>query len=358
MSTSTEGWDYFISYASGDERVAEELFDELTNLKKRPFCATRSLELGANWSVEIPDAQKKSKATVVLISARSADAHYQATEVSAAIDLMQTAQHVVVPVRLPGSTDAHVPFGLHVMQMIVEGGAEMAAVAARLVKGNGKPRQHQPSEADALAELRRQMLIAVSHSELNRVLFGVEAFLATHPLSIEARSLKAQIERALSARRARSLALLTLPPFLLAIGAGAYVHFREEPAEVAAVLESFACTTPEQEPTPGCDALFKVTKTEDLIARTDKYHPGGPEPAHECGFWPKPEVTPDEFKAAVTTTLKNAPYFNEGGTTEWKVQGKCAAVLQLSWKEGDEDREYSEIRIYKNQGGKSETPRQ
>ena len=127
-------YDFFLAHAGPDSREAERLYDLLV-AEARVFLDSRSIVLGDDWDRTIAQAQKNSRLTVVLVSARTEDAFYQREEIAAAIDLARRdeAAHRVVPVYLePGL--ANVPYGLrlkHGLTMLDQYPIE--SVAARLL---------------------------------------------------------------------------------------------------------------------------------------------------------------------------------------------------------------------------------
>jgi hypothetical protein len=81
----TSEHDFFISHASGDGVLAENLYDLL-----RPhacvFLDTRSLLPGVNWHRTIAEAIDTARVVVFLISAKSQDAYFQQEEVLRAVE--------------------------------------------------------------------------------------------------------------------------------------------------------------------------------------------------------------------------------------------------------------------------------
>jgi hypothetical protein len=108
-----DDYDFFIAHAGGDTAEAEHLFDALKD-QARVFLDSRCLRLGDQWDVILPEAQRRSRVTVVTLSRRTDAAFYQREEVAAAIDLARHASHRVVPVFLEGppGEDSSVPYGL------------------------------------------------------------------------------------------------------------------------------------------------------------------------------------------------------------------------------------------------------
>jgi hypothetical protein len=90
-------WDFLIAHSSKDTALAEQLFEYLTDPHG---CSldVRSLEPGMDWDVELAAAQRRAKATIVLVSAHTDAAYYQRVEIRQAIDLARPpGTHLVVP---------------------------------------------------------------------------------------------------------------------------------------------------------------------------------------------------------------------------------------------------------------------
>jgi hypothetical protein len=103
MLASDKKFDFFLAHAAKDRARAEELY-ELLQPKSRVFLDVRTLSDGTEWDRQIPEAQRSSSITVVLVSAHSADAYYQREEVATAVELSRfdRSGHGVVPVYLDG----------------------------------------------------------------------------------------------------------------------------------------------------------------------------------------------------------------------------------------------------------------
>src|SRR5215210_6455254 len=99
--TDRAEYDLFIAHASEDTTIAEQLFDLLGD-DTRVFLDSRCLELGDEWDVVLPLAQRQSRMTVIMVSKRTYAAFYQREEVAAAIDLARREVHRVVPVFING----------------------------------------------------------------------------------------------------------------------------------------------------------------------------------------------------------------------------------------------------------------
>lgn len=130
-------WDVFIAHAGQDAAEAEELYD-LLHGRCRVFVDSRSVELGVPWDMALPEAQRSSRYSVILISSRSGEAYYVAEEIAQAIELARTQgeSHRVVPVYLDGSREtlADVPYGLRRLHgMILGSDVTLQTVAERLL---------------------------------------------------------------------------------------------------------------------------------------------------------------------------------------------------------------------------------
>src|SRR6266536_146738 len=106
-------WDFFIAHAGGDKEVAESLYDLLFN-HSRVFLDSKSLTLGDNWDQALPNAQKQSLITVVIISSKTDNAYYAKEEIAAAIQMARNneLQHRVIPLFFSDYKEDEVPYGL------------------------------------------------------------------------------------------------------------------------------------------------------------------------------------------------------------------------------------------------------
>jgi hypothetical protein len=158
---SEETWDIFIAHSSADLIRAEDLFNVLSS-HCRVFLASKSLKLGDDWDVKLPEAQRSSQVTVVLVSSRTDTAFYQREEIAHAIELSRRGEHLVVPVYLEGTpSDLNVPYGLRVKHGISlpDRSNNMSIVAEQLTElvtsrfGN----REDPSNAGALEQLKSEL---------------------------------------------------------------------------------------------------------------------------------------------------------------------------------------------------------
>lgn len=123
-------WDIFIAYSVADQRTAEELRSYLHS-RAQVFLATESLELGDEWDTTTAKALRESLITTVLVSAKTATAYYQRSEIAAAIALSREENrwHRVIPIFLDGS-QREAPYGLqlkHGISISPETSLRMAA---------------------------------------------------------------------------------------------------------------------------------------------------------------------------------------------------------------------------------------
>jgi hypothetical protein len=127
-------FDFFLAYASADQRAAQELNWALEDLDRDVFLDAVDIQAGARWDENLEAALAQSRLIVVLVSKHTANAHYQRDEIARAIKQMRADPNrkVVVPVLLPGATAADVPYGLSVLQSIdggKSGGMKRVAIA-------------------------------------------------------------------------------------------------------------------------------------------------------------------------------------------------------------------------------------
>lgn len=106
-------WDFFIAHAGGDTRIAETLYELLLKHSK-VFLDSKSLTLGDNWNQILPDAQRQSLITIVIVSSKTEYAYYEKEEIAAAIQMARNneLEHRVIPIFFPGYDKERVPYGL------------------------------------------------------------------------------------------------------------------------------------------------------------------------------------------------------------------------------------------------------
>ena len=111
-------FDFFLAYAKKDEKTALKIYEKLI-LKSTVFLSKKNLVAGDDWDIVIPEAQKNSKITIVLISNNSNKAFYQREEIAAAIDMAREGNHRVVPLFISDPENlANTPYGLKIKQSI------------------------------------------------------------------------------------------------------------------------------------------------------------------------------------------------------------------------------------------------
>lgn len=149
---SISKWDVFLAHSSADTSDARKLYDMLSE----NFCVfldVCSLKGGDDWDVEIPRAQRASRATVVLLSNTSQRAYYAREEVARAIALARAdgGQHVVLPVYLEGTPSQETaPYGLLLKQSLAserDGGLSGVAEKLRVILETSR-NGNQPSVSE------------------------------------------------------------------------------------------------------------------------------------------------------------------------------------------------------------------
>jgi tetratricopeptide (TPR) repeat protein len=133
MTDRTYRWDIFIAHAGADFPVAEDLYERL-ELQPRTFLDGRSLMLGDDWDRKLPQAQRASRITVVLVSRKTDKAYYQREEIANAIAMArkEDESHRVVPIYLEDLAEDEIPYGLrlkHAIWLHKIGGMDKAADA-------------------------------------------------------------------------------------------------------------------------------------------------------------------------------------------------------------------------------------
>src|SRR6185295_5258640 len=94
-------WDFFVAHAGPDRESAERIYDLLAP-HCRVFLDTRCILPGDNWDQTLSRAQRSTRITLVLVSARTGDAYYEREEIATAIALARENEnwHRVVPIFL------------------------------------------------------------------------------------------------------------------------------------------------------------------------------------------------------------------------------------------------------------------
>lgn len=129
-------WDFFIAHAGSDLSAAKELYGLMVS-RCRVFLDSQCLQLGDDWDVELPKAQRQSRVTVALISTQTESAHYERDEIANAISMARANSnlHRVVPVFLEGHVPVggDIPSGLRTKHGIALGKDGLPGVARRLL---------------------------------------------------------------------------------------------------------------------------------------------------------------------------------------------------------------------------------
>lgn len=155
-------YDIFIAHAGPDTETAEALYSLLQG-QTHVFVDSKSLRPGDRWDVVLPEAQRNSRITVVLVSAATPKAFYQEEEIAAAIDLARRAEHRVVPVFLD-SRPLHedVPYGLRRLHAaLIKDHSDLKPLAQQLVELVGGEEALRPpaSDGNVLAAYRLGLVL-------------------------------------------------------------------------------------------------------------------------------------------------------------------------------------------------------
>lgn len=127
-------WDVFLAHADGDKAIAQAIRARLvaaplvSGRRPRVFLDVEEIVPGDCWDVLIPEAQRASTLTVVLLSRHTDQAWYQREEIAAAIELARREGQRVVPVYLDGIEP---PYGLRGVHGLHERDPDRIAVALR-----------------------------------------------------------------------------------------------------------------------------------------------------------------------------------------------------------------------------------
>lgn len=115
-------WDFFIAHSHKDKDTARELYNCIKNKDFTAFLDQETLQPGSQWDIEIPKAQKQSRATIALISNTVTQAYYARDEIHAAIQLTRTHpdHHKLIPVYLNDASEDNegIIYGLRLIQGI------------------------------------------------------------------------------------------------------------------------------------------------------------------------------------------------------------------------------------------------
>ena len=113
----------YIAHAGADSSIARELYYALFT-EYHVFLASESLIPGDLWDIKLPQAQRLSLLTIILISDSTNEAFYQDEEIASAIHMSrdESDAHRVIPVYLSGREISNdVPYGLRRIHSIYLG---------------------------------------------------------------------------------------------------------------------------------------------------------------------------------------------------------------------------------------------
>jgi hypothetical protein len=178
---------YFLAHAGADTQRAEELRD-LLEPGVRTFLDARELDPGDSWDIELPKYQRRSLATVALLSDKTEPAYYLREEIATAIayERDDLRVHRLIPVWLDGlpGDPADVPYGvrgkhaLDAARLGMTGVAEALAEMALKLSSEPPPAlpEKLPEPADRFALY--DALCKLNASMFDEVVFRMEAPLA------------------------------------------------------------------------------------------------------------------------------------------------------------------------------------
>lgn len=158
-TTRQPQYDIFLTHAGDDAQIAEKLY-ELLDPHLKVFLDSKTLIPGDDWEIVLPQAQRDSLVTVVLISPSTNNAFYQREEIAAAIALARDAPstHRVIPVYLDDVLSSkepsdNVPYGLRTKHSIkMQGTTTLDAVVQQL---RDTLTQLQPDEQKTWLDVQR-----------------------------------------------------------------------------------------------------------------------------------------------------------------------------------------------------------
>lgn len=129
---SEHQWGAFIAHAKKDRATAKRLHAILTAAGHRVFIDEKDIALGDDFTASLEEAQRRSLATVVLVSKASRSSHFLREEITRALKLSRTIGHRILPVVLEGRSDV-LPYGLGVLQSLILGaGVPILEIARRI----------------------------------------------------------------------------------------------------------------------------------------------------------------------------------------------------------------------------------
>jgi hypothetical protein len=138
-------WDVFIAYASDSWNDAEFLYGALQP-DLSVFLDKKSLQAGMQYDLAIPQAQRSSRMTAVLVNTTYSKAFYARAEAAAAIALSRADpnNHLVVPIYMNGIPKAHeTPYGFQLLQSLdFQEGLSWEAIGQELREMLNSPPNH------------------------------------------------------------------------------------------------------------------------------------------------------------------------------------------------------------------------
>ena len=106
-------WDAFLIHASADRAAARDLWEAMVRAQVQCFLDRASLRPGQNWPQRLLQGLSQSRVFVVLVAPGAANGWYNQDELSRAVSLTRgDPQRALLPVLLPGATEADLPYGL------------------------------------------------------------------------------------------------------------------------------------------------------------------------------------------------------------------------------------------------------
>ena len=102
----------FLAFAGPDEPSALKLKRQLERWRIDALCSAADLRLGDEWDRVLPERQRGTAATVILVSKRTAKAHYERSEITRAINLARRLGHRLLPIFLEPLASDEIPYGL------------------------------------------------------------------------------------------------------------------------------------------------------------------------------------------------------------------------------------------------------
>lgn len=186
---AAETWNFYICHATPDLAIAQRFHRELAR-SARAYLGHDNLPPGARFDLALPEAQERSRFTIVLVSHHQRAAHFASSEIQRGIQLERdwtdsrsSRPHEVVPVWLEGRPKpTGAPQGLEMkrgLDAVALGFDETVRQILMLI--NGAATSPPPSREDDLARYSRtrvekiasvlidklvQELAAITHRDL------------------------------------------------------------------------------------------------------------------------------------------------------------------------------------------------